>query len=100
MKADQARTLAKVVMDPMRGKILGSLLKEPKYIKQIADATESDRPTVSYHLGILEENRLVSSEYQIIKKPQSPGIAARVYTVNIERLRVALTGMEEFIPKL
>lgn len=100
MNKESELQLAKVIMEPLRGQILRSLLEGPKYIRQIADATGSDRPSVSYHLGILEENRLVSSEYKILKKPRSPGVASRVYTVDIERLRKALNGIKEFMPEL
>lgn len=67
--------------------LLLSLVKEPKYISQLAAATGLDRSTTSQHLRKLEVEGLVSSEYKIIERPKSPGgVAARFYTVNTEKL--------------
>ncbi|KPJ53019.1 MAG: hypothetical protein AMJ37_01950 [Dehalococcoidia bacterium DG_18] len=92
--------LAHVIVEPSRWKIIKSLIKDPKYISQIASSTESERATVSYHLGVLEKYGLVSSEYKILNKPQSKGTAARVYHINIDTLLSALDEVEKILPEI
>ena len=86
----KALEAAHVIVEPLRKEIIKSLIESPKYISQIASSTKSDRSTISYHLGVLEKSGLVNSEYKVLVKPQSKGKAARVYTINRERLNEAL----------
>ena len=68
--------LAHVIVEPARLKILRCLREKARYISQIADCVSMDRSTVSYHLGVLEKNGIIDSEYTILVQPASPGKAA------------------------
>lgn len=92
--------LVHAIVEPMRMKIIKSLLYGPKYISQIADAIKTDRSVVSYHLGVLEKYGLLTSEYKVLVEPRSRGKAARVYKINSELLRKALAEAEKILPEL
>ncbi len=92
--------LAHVVMEPLRAKIIRSLNNGPKYISQIAGSIDSDRSTVSYHLGVLEENEIVTSRYEILVAPASKGKAARMYSISNKHLSRALQEIEQALPDL
>lgn len=96
----KAMELAHVIVEPLRMKILLALKEGPKYISQIAAATKSDRSSVSYHLGVLEQYELINSEYKILVEPRSKGKAARVYSLDSERLEHALGEVDKLLPKL
>lgn len=80
----------KAFADMKRIEILDSLLDKPKYISELADALKMDRTSVAYHLGVLESADLLQSHYEILEEPRSKGKAARVYSVNIDKLRKIL----------
>ncbi len=96
----KALELAHVIMEPLRLKIIKSLLKKPQYISQIATANSSDRSTISYHLGVLEKSGLLTSQYQVLVQPQSKGKAARMYRIDINCLNRALEEIERILPEL
>ncbi|MBC8274657.1 MAG: winged helix-turn-helix transcriptional regulator [Chloroflexi bacterium] len=92
---ERAIEMAHVIIEPTRLKILQTLIGGSKYIGKIAEAIGEDRSTVSYHLGVLEKNDFVSSEYHIIREPKSSGVAARVYQVNTQKLREAVKEIQK-----
>jgi DNA-binding transcriptional ArsR family regulator len=92
--------LVHALIEPVRVKIIRSLLNGPKYISQLASETQSDRSTISYHLGVLERNDLLKSKYEVLVEPRSKGKAARVYEINHKRLDQALEEIEQLLPTL
>ena len=97
---DNIFEMAQVVMEPTRADILKSLLKESKYISQLAGDIDLDRSNVAYHLSVLEQNNLVSSEYQILVPPHSKGKAARVYSINVKLYKEFIAGIEKLLPQM
>lgn len=84
-KAD--RKAVDVLLDRHRLEIIGVLTKRLKngaYIEQLAKATGLERGSVAYHLSLLENAGLVTSEYHILKRAvgKAKGKAARVYKIN------------------
>jgi len=97
---DRILEMAQVVMEPTRATILKSLLSNAKYISELAGDIKLDRSSVAYHLSVLEQNNLVSSEYRILVEPHSKGKAARVYSVNLELYKKIINGIETtLLPK-
>ena len=70
-----------VMLHPIRWKILTGLEKKGKemYIDPIAEMVGSDRRLVSFHLATLEEHGFLTSEFKVVKKPESKGKAGRFY---------------------
>jgi DNA-binding transcriptional ArsR family regulator len=75
--------------------IIESLLHGTMNISQLAKKIGSDRATVAYHLGILEQAELVDSEYQMLKPPASMGKIGRFYRVKPSRLKQASEAFEK-----
>jgi DNA-binding transcriptional ArsR family regulator len=92
--------MVQVIMEPKRAEILKSLLRSSKYIGQVAEDTKLDRATVAYHLSILEDKHVVSSEYKILVPPHPVGKAARVYSINIELYREFFNNLDSVLPEL
>lgn len=67
-----------------RKQILDELLKEQTHASELARKIGVDRPTICYHLSRLEEANLISGEYVILAQ-NSPGRAAKIYSVNKEK---------------
>ena len=65
--------LMKAMAQKERRSIIEHILKQKMNISELARATNLDRATVSYHLGVLEDVGLVESEYEMLKKPASMG---------------------------
>lgn len=85
------RKVVDAVLDRHRLAIIDVLTKRPKegaYIEQVSKATGFERGAVAYHLGVLEDAGLVTSEYHILKRAvgKAKGKAARVYKINRERI--------------
>jgi DNA-binding transcriptional ArsR family regulator len=97
---DHTLEMAQVIVEPKRSSIIKSLFKGAKYIGAIADELKIDRSVVAYHLGILEQNNLVDSQYQILVPPHSPGKAARFYRLNTDVYNKIISDIEKFLPEL
>lgn len=89
--------LLRVITQQERSQIIMSLLSGTKNISELADVTHLDRATVSYHLGVLEHNDLVKSDYKMLQEPHSKGKIGRYYVVDSEKLGVALESVKKFI---
>lgn len=88
--------LVDVIGNKSRLLILNSITSQPKYISQIVRETNLSRPTVCFHLGVLEQSQLVSSDYQVLEPPHSPsGKAARFYSINKPKLAEALAEFKK-----
>ncbi len=73
---------ASVIMQPLRFRIIGFLLKsgEPCYIDQIARAVKEDPRLISHHMDKLEDAGLVMGTLSIVQKSGSKrGWAGRFY---------------------
>jgi len=74
-------------LQPERFKILEFLRENPNtHVSEIAKKMTLDRSKVAYHLGLLEDLDLVTSEYVILKEPHSMGKAGRTYRINEEEI--------------
>jgi DNA-binding transcriptional ArsR family regulator len=93
-ESDRGKTL-KAIADPIRVDLLGALLKKPQYISQLAQTVKKDRSIVSYHLAVLESAGILNSHYEVLEPPHSAGKAARVYSVNMDKLRAAINQLKE-----
>ena len=54
--------ICQALADPKRILILYALADEPKYVNELADALHAPQSTVSRHLKVLRERRLVAAE--------------------------------------
>jgi DNA-binding transcriptional ArsR family regulator len=86
--------LMKAMTQKERRSIIEHILKQHMNISDLARATNLDRATVSYHLGVLEDVGLAESEYEMLKKPASMGKIGRFYRVKPDRLKEAAEIME------
>jgi DNA-binding transcriptional ArsR family regulator len=94
---------AEALVDPARMRIVNAIVESPKrelYISQIVEATNMSRPTVVHHLRVLEKTGLVRSRYIILKQPSSKGRAARVFSVDQQKLAEAVKTLEQQFQKL
>ena len=62
-------------------------MDEKKYISELARTTGLTRPTVCYHLDILQDMGIVESEYIMLNNPHNPksgtkGKVGRFYKLN------------------
>jgi DNA-binding transcriptional ArsR family regulator len=97
---NEARLL-RAIAEPTRQRLLVSLLDNgPQYISQLAKALNMDRTTISYNLSILEGSKILDSDYTILTKPHSKGKAARVYSVNHDKLKEALGQLKAIQQKI
>ena len=72
---------AKIVMQPARYKILQLLLSsdKPLFVEQISDETKIHARMVSHHVDVLQQQGVVASKYEIVKKDGSKrGVAVRM----------------------
>ena len=76
-----------------RKKILEELKKEPNHASALAKKIGLDRPTICYHLSKLEDASLISGMYVILEQ-HSPGIAAKIYSVNKEKYAQTLKELK------
>ncbi|TET91701.1 MAG: ArsR family transcriptional regulator [Methanomassiliicoccales archaeon] len=70
------------IMDPIGMRILLELNRRPEHVSELARKLESPRPTVAYHLGIMEKLGILRSEYKIFKEGNPKGRVARVYSID------------------
>lgn len=86
-----------MVLHPIRWRIIGTLesSERPMYIGEIAEAIDTNRRLVSFHLSALEEVGLTASKFDIIEKAASLGKAGRFYslTPKMRELREELTKL-------
>lgn len=88
---------AVIVLHPARYQILAFLgeKKEPQFVDQIAKATGIHPRMVSHHLDVLEDKKLLSSEYRIIDgKTGRRGIAVRMCTL-LPKAKQVIDGLKE-----
>jgi DNA-binding transcriptional ArsR family regulator len=76
--------ILRLITHPTRYAILKRLLKGEKYITQIVQELGITRSAVMHHLGVLEENKLVSCRYEISMKRPSVARTLRIYTLTDE----------------
>jgi DNA-binding transcriptional ArsR family regulator len=86
--------LARAIIQEQRLGIINNLLQEKKNVSQLADLTDLDRATVSYHLDILEKNNIVTSDYIMITEPHSKGKVGRFYSINQKVLAKAVDAFK------
>lgn len=91
---DESR-LVRAVTQSERNKIIHQLQKSSKNISELAKLLDLDRTTISYHLGVLEYNKVVNSDYKMLVKPHSMGKIGRYYTVNEKRLKKAKKALRK-----
>lgn len=97
-RAYEKSELVEAIANENRLSILKCIINEPHYISQIVEQTKLSRPTVCFHLNVLEKANVVKSEYQVLEPPHSPsGKAARFYTVNKPELDRAIAQMNTMI---
>jgi DNA-binding transcriptional ArsR family regulator len=95
---EQKNTLLEAMLDERRLRLLNSLRKGQMYIGELATAVSLDRATVAYHLSVLEAAGLVTSKYELLEPPHSPGLAARYYAINEDKLKEALQAVRGLLP--
>lgn len=84
--------------DKERLSILKTIANSPKRISQIVEETKLSRPSVCFHLGVLESVGLVSSSYHVLELPdKAPGRTAREYLLNTTRYRQGATILRELL---
>ena len=91
--------LVGAVANEARLRILKSIEDKGLYISQIVNKTGLTRPSVVFHLGVLESAKVVNSHYMVLEAPNSPiGRAARVYTINQDVYQQALKELTALVP--
>lgn len=89
------------LLNKSRVDIIGHLIRKPQHIsdldKQLKDI---NRSTICYHLNILEDADILMSEYQILQTAHSKGRAARVYSINHDKLQEAVQAIMELRDEL
>lgn len=94
MTKNDGYTLVRAIMQKERRELLGHLFQGKKNISDLANLTGLDRATVSYHLGVLEHNKIVTSEYQMLTKPASMGKIGRYYSIHQDGLDLAIAAIK------
>lgn len=91
--------LIEVVLHEKRVKIIETLRGEKKYISELARTSGLTRPTVCYHLDILQDSGFVESEYILLNTPQkgTKGKVGSFYKLNEEKLQEALKIIQKVI---
>ena len=83
--AEQASELLKALSNPIRLKILCSLVESEKSVGQIADAIDVRENNVSQHLALLRKDRMVRTRrdgqtiYYSIDDPAAQQVIARLH---------------------
>ena len=87
------------ILHPVRWKIIDVLEEadKPMYIQEIADAIETDRRLVSFHLSTLERKGFTKSTFDVIEEAHSLGKAGRFYslTPRVKEVKSALLKLLE-----
>src|SRR5438093_6624989 len=60
----------------LRQQLVDWLIKKPMYISELAIKAKMDRTTVAYHLGQMEHDGILTSEYRLLDSKK----AARYYS--------------------
>ncbi len=74
-----------VISDPLRLRLLGAIIEQPKPVKQIAAELEVDQIKLYYHFKMLEKYKLV----KVVEERIISGIVEKVYQAKARQLRVA-----------
>lgn len=92
--------LVRAVLQKERLHIISLLHQGKKNISELANQTSSDRATVSYHLDVLERIGVVTSNYEMLKPPQSKGKIGRFYTVDRENFSKAILAIKKQLEQM
>lgn len=74
-----------VISDPLRLRLLGCIIDQPKVIKQIAAELQIDQIKLYYHFKLMERHGLV----KVVEERVISGIVEKVYRARARTLRVA-----------
>lgn len=84
------------LLNETRVGIVSHLLGKPQNISDLEkQLKDTNRSTICYHLNILEDVGILESEYKILEAAQSKGRAARIYSINHDKLSEAIQAIEE-----
>ena len=84
------------VLNEIRVNIINQLLDKAQNISDLEKRIKNiNRSTICYHLNILEDAEILESEYQILQSAHSKGRAARVYSINRDKLTEAIKAIDE-----
>lgn len=92
--------LLQSIFNEIRISIIGLLLLGKKNIADIERKLKIPRNNICYHLNILENAKILESEYVILQAAHSKGRAGRVYSINKERLAEAKKAIDVFRNKI
>ena len=96
LKKPEDRKILDSLFGVERIEILRILLRSgTMYLTEIARESRLDRTTLAYHLGVLEKNGVVTSQYQVLTDPGVKGKAAKFYSVNTARLSDMLEVVDQ-----
>lgn len=99
-RADKVK-LRHSLLNETRVDIISHLLEKSQNISGLERQLKKiNRSTICYHLNILEDADILMSEYQILQTAHSKGRAARVYSINRDKLREAIKAIEELRQEL
>lgn len=89
------------LLNETRVDIISHLLEKPQNIRDLEKQLKGiNRSTICYHLNILEDVDILTSEYHILQTARSKGRAARFYSINRDKLREAIEAIEELRQEL
>jgi len=95
VQADKVK-LRHGLLNETRVSIISHLLSKPQNISELdKQLKNTNRSTICYHLNILEDVGILKSEYQILEAAHSKGKAARVFSINHDKLMEAVEAIQE-----
>ncbi|MHB8105187.1 MAG: ArsR/SmtB family transcription factor [Dehalococcoidales bacterium] len=94
MEIDKQKLLYSI-LDETRIKIITILNKNPQNISELDKMMGINRSKICYHLNILEESGILKFEYNILKETHSKGRAIKTYSINTNKLGLALKAVDE-----
>ena len=87
------------LLNRSRLEIVSHLLDKEQNISDLEKQTGIGRSAICYHLSVLEDVGMLESRYVILEAARSKGRAARIYSINHDKLQEAIKAIEELTIK-
>lgn len=93
MEIDRDWEVLHAIVHPIRRVIIETLLKTSLNIQELSDKLQTPRTTLAYHLGILENFKIINTRYELTN---NPGKLAKYYSVDEKELSKYLGIMASY----
>lgn len=83
-----------------RFELIKLLTKGGLGVSEMAERLNTDRSTICYHLGRLEDHGFITGEYQIIRRPKNGhGLAKRIFKAT-EKVGQVMVDVDDILGEL